>query len=67
MATVMEIIQGLSQVAASTYDGAKDEDGNLKQIGLRREEEVKISDERVVDGFSMKLHSGNKLCVTYTT
>lgn len=67
MATVMEIIQGLSQVAANTYDGAKDEDGNLKQIGLRREEEVKISDKRVVDGFSMKLHSGNKLCVTYTT
>ena len=67
MATVMEIIQGLSQVAANTYDGAKNEDGSVKEVGLRREEEVKISDKRVVDGFSMKLHSGNKLCVSYTT
>lgn len=67
MATVMEIIQGLSQVAANSYDGAKDEEGNLKQFGLKREEEVPLRDKRVIDGFSIRLHSGNKLCVAYTT
>ena len=67
MATVMEIIQGISQVAANSYDGAKDEEGNVKQTGLQRDKEVAIRDKRVLDGFKMRLHSGNKLCITYTT
>lgn len=67
MATVLEIIQGLSQVAANSYDGARDEDGNIKETGLQRDKEVEIRDKRVVDGFKMKLHGGNKLCITYTT
>jgi hypothetical protein len=67
MATVMEIIQGLSQVAANSYDGARDEDGKRKQTGLKRDEEVAIRDRRVIDGFAMRLHHGNKLCVMYTT
>jgi hypothetical protein len=67
MATVMEIIQGLSQVAANTYDGASDEDGERKQTGLKRDEEIPIGDKRVLDGFTMKLHGGNKLCISYTT
>lgn len=67
MATVLEIIQGLSQVAANSYDGAHDEEGKKKETGLRRDVEVAIHDKRVLDGFKMKLHSGNKLCVMYTT
>ena len=67
MATVLEIIQGLSQVAANSYDGAHDEEGNKKETGLRRDEEVAIRDKRVLDGFKVRLHSGNKLCVMYTT
>lgn len=67
MATVMEIIQGLSQVAANSYDGARDEDGKRKETGLKRDEEVAIRDKRVIDGFTMRLHHGNKLCVMYTT
>lgn len=67
MATVLEIIQGLSQVAANSYDGATEEDGTKKKTGLRRDEEVAIRDKRVLDGFKIKVHSGNKLCVTYTT
>ena len=67
MATVMEIIQGLSQVAANSYDGAREEDGSRKMMGLKRDEEVSIHDKRVIDGFSMRLHHGNKLCVSYTT
>lgn len=67
MATVMEIIQGISQVMANSYDGARDENGEVKQTGLKRDEEVSIRDKRVIDGFAVKMHSGNKLCVTYTT
>ena len=67
MATVMEIIQGLSQVAANSYDGARDEEGRRKETGLKRDEEVSIRDKRVVDGFTIKMHDGNKMCIAYTT
>lgn len=66
MATVLEIIQGISQVAANSYDGARDEDGKLK-TSLKRDEEVSIRDRRVVDGFTVKMHGGNKMCIAYTT
>jgi hypothetical protein len=67
MATVLEIIQGISQVMANTYDGAREEDGKRKQTGLKRDEEVGIRDKRVIDGFAVKMHGGNKMCVAYTT
>lgn len=67
MATVMEIIQGLSQVVANSYDGAKDEEGKTKETGLKRDKEVGIRDKRVIDGFTVKIHSGNKMCIAYTT
>lgn len=67
MATVMEIIQGISQVVANTYDGAKNDDGTPKEVGLKREKEVEIKDKRVVDGFTVKMHGGNKMCIAYTT
>jgi len=67
MATVMEIIQGISQVAANSYDGAKDEEGKRKETGLKRDKEVPLRDKRVIDGFTIKMHGGNKMCVTYTT
>ena len=38
MATTLEIIDGISQVLANTYDGALDESGEPVKIGLRREE-----------------------------
>ena len=37
MASVMDVIQGLSQAASNAYDGALDENGNYLDIGLRRE------------------------------
>lgn len=67
MATVLEIIQGISQVAANSYDGAKDEDGKRKETGLKRDQEVGIKDKRVIDGFTVKMHGGNKMCIAYTT
>jgi len=64
MATVYEIVQGLSQAAANVYDGAHNDDGELIEIGLRREEGNPILDKRVMDGFNVKFY-GNMMCLSY--
>ena len=60
MATVYEIIQGISQAAANAYDGAHEEDlqpdGRARQIGLSREDGHYINDRRVMDGFGVVFH-----------
>jgi hypothetical protein len=65
---ILEIIQGLAQAAANGYDGAHDErfvrDGEVKKVGLKREEGCPIMDNRVNDGFSVKF-SGNQMCINY--
>ena len=66
MATVLEIVRGISQAMSNTHDGAIDENGEPIKIGLRREEEVPITDKRVVDGFSVKLYA-DKLCINYSS
>lgn len=66
MADVMTIIKGISQVMANSYDGARDDEGNRLKTGLKRDEEVDIQDQRVMDGFKIKL-SGNMLRLTYHT
>ena len=64
----LEIIQGLAQAAANAWDGAHDErftlDGQVRKVGLNREEGCPIMDKRVVDGFSVKFY-GNKVCINY--
>ena len=64
----LEIIQGLAQAAANSYDGAHDEryssDGKARKIGLRREEGDPILDPRVMDGFKVKF-SGDSMCIHY--
>ena len=66
--TTLEIIQGLAQAAANSYDGAHDErfshDGEERKVGLRREEGCPLMDKRVMDGFSVKFY-GNKICIKY--
>lgn len=65
MATVYEIIQGLSQAAANAYDGALGEDMSTTPTGvLRREEGDALIDQRVMDGFNVKFY-GNMMCLTY--
>ena len=64
MATVYEIVQGLSQAAANAYDGALDENGEPLLAGLRREEGDPILDKRVMDGFNVKFY-GNMMCLSY--
>jgi hypothetical protein len=64
-ATILDVLKGLSQVAANNRDDNKDiyGDGPTK-IGLQREEEVSIHDPRVMDGFSMKI-TADRLQITY--
>ncbi len=64
MATVYEIVQGLSQAAANCYDGALDENGEPLLAGLQREEGDPILDKRVMDGFNVKFY-GNMMCLSY--
>lgn len=65
MATVYEIIQGLSQAAANAYDGALGEDMSPVSVGaLRREDGNALIDERVMDGFNVKFY-GNIMCLSY--
>ncbi len=66
MASVLEIVRGISQAMSNTHDGALDENGEPVKIGLRREEETPITDKRVMDGFSVRLH-GDKLCLYYNS
>ena len=71
MATTLEIVRGISQAVANSYDGAHDErlvDGEdlVKKIGLRREEGCPLMDSRVMDGFWVKMH-GTDLYVYYHT
>ena len=65
MATVYEIIQGLSQAAANAYDGALREDYEPVNTGAsRREQGNALIDRRVMDGFGVKFY-GNMMCLTY--
>ena len=64
MATVYEIVQGLSQAAANAYDGALDESGDPVTAGLAREGGDPILDKRVLDGFNVKFY-GNMMCLSY--
>ena len=66
MATTYEIINGISQAIAGAHDGGLDSEGNPLNIGLRREEGDPLIDSRVIDGFSVRFHGGNKLCITYS-
>jgi len=64
MATVYEIVQGLSQAAANAYDGALDESGEPLKVGLQREEGRPLLDKRVMDGFNVRFY-GNMMRISY--
>jgi hypothetical protein len=68
MATVLDIIKGISQAAANAYDGSHDErytsDGEERKMGLKREEGDSVLESREIDGFKVKFH-GNKLNILY--
>ena len=66
--TTLEIIQGLAQAASNAYDGAHDErfslDGQVRKVGLQREEGCPIMDKRDNDGFSVKFY-GDSMVINY--
>jgi len=65
MATIYDIVKGLSQAAANAYDGALGEDNQPAKPGiLRREEGDALIDQRVMDGFNVKFY-GDMMCLTY--
>lgn len=64
MATTLEIINGISQVLANTYDGALDENSEPVKIGLRREEGNPLIDARIMDGFGAHI-CGDRLHIKY--
>jgi len=64
MATTMEIVRGISQVMANSYDGALDDKGEPIKVGLKREEGDPIIDSRVMDGFKVSFY-GDQLCIHY--
>ena len=64
MATTMEIVRGISQVMANSYDGALADKGEPIKVGLKREEGNPLIDSRVMDGFKVSFY-GNQLCIHY--
>ena len=68
MATTLEIIRGISQALAYSYDGGHKEgytgDGEAHVYGLQREEGDPILDKRVIDGFNVNFH-GDKMRINY--
>jgi hypothetical protein len=57
MADLMEVIKGISQVMAQTYDGARDEKGEPIKVGLRRESVPPLTscECRLLDGFKARV------------
>ena len=60
----LDVIRGVAQAAANSYDGALDEKGEPIKVGLKREEGHLVLDSRTVDGFKVRFH-GDKLLCTY--
>jgi hypothetical protein len=63
MAQLMDVIKGISQIMANTYDGARDEKGEPIKAGLRRESVPAFTscDCRLLDGFRARVtHHASK-------
>ena len=59
----LEVLRGLAQAAADSYDGAIDEDGNPVEIGLKREDKNQYK-KNVADGFKVRF-AHNKAIISY--
>jgi len=60
MSNILDIIKGLNQAAANSYDAYELDE----EIGLEREKGHPILDRRVIDGFRVRF-AANKMIVTY--
>jgi hypothetical protein len=62
--TVIEILNGIYSHVQSKHHGAKDKDGKPVDIGLLRDKGEDIKDQRVMDGFNVKV-VGKTLIIKY--
>ena len=64
----LKIIEGLAQAASNAYDGVHMEnytlDGQVRKVGLKREEGIPLLDKRVIDGFKVKFY-GDSIIINY--
>lgn len=67
MAEMMDIIKGISQVMANTYDGAVDKDGKVRRNTIRFPETNDSYEMRgMIEGFRARV-SGDKLIINFQT
>ena len=59
MAEIIDVIRGIQQAAANSFDGSGKTD-----TGLRREEPTPITDKRIMDGFGVRMQS-DTLIINY--
>jgi hypothetical protein len=63
--SVYDVVKGISQAIHNKHHGATGENGELVEIGLKREEQP-LLDQRVMDGFGVSFH-GNMLIIKYNS
>jgi hypothetical protein len=63
--SIYEVVKGISQAIHNKHHGAIDENGEIVELGLKREEQP-IKDQRVMDGFGISFH-GNLLILKYNS
>lgn len=61
--SVYQVVQGIYEAIKNKHHGARDENGKLVEIGLKREDQL-ITDQQVMDGFGVSMH-GNLLIIKY--
>ena len=61
MASILDVVRGLSQAASNAYDGYEHLDS---KIGLKREKGNPITDSRIIDGFSIRF-AADKMILSY--
>jgi hypothetical protein len=67
MATILDVVNGISQALSKNYDGALDEEGEPIKAGLKREEGNPIIDSRVLDGFNARVQGDKLILLTRWT
>ena len=55
----LDVVRGIMQAAADSYDGALDDKGEPIKVGLKREEGHPVLDTRVMDGFKCQIDGAN--------
>jgi hypothetical protein len=62
---MLDVVRGISQVMAGTYDRAVDpKTGEVVKIGLQREKDIPVTERPIMDGFKISFY-GNKICIKY--